>query len=42
MTPEETVEKTFKVIADCMDTVFTAEDAAEVQRLYCKGKTCIH
>lgn len=26
-TPEETVENTFKVIADCMDTIFTAEDA---------------
>lgn len=26
-TPEETVEKTFKVIADCMDTIFTEEDA---------------
>jgi hypothetical protein len=31
MTPEETVEKTFKVIADCMDTVFTAEDAWEAK-----------
>ena len=31
MTPEETVEKTFKVIADCMDTVFTAEDAGEAK-----------
>ena len=26
-TPEETVTKTFKVIADCMDTIFTTEDA---------------
>jgi len=31
MTAEETVEKTFKVIADCMDTVFTAEDAWEAK-----------
>ena len=31
MTPEETVEKTFKVIADCIDTVFTAEDAWEAK-----------
>lgn len=27
LTPEETVNKTFKVIADCMDTIFTEEDA---------------
>ena len=33
MTPEETVEKTFKVIADCMDTVFTAEDAWEAKTI---------
>jgi hypothetical protein len=26
-TPQDTVNKTFKVIADCMDTVFTEEDA---------------
>ena len=31
MTAEETVERTFKVIADCMDTVFTAEDAWEAK-----------
>ena len=27
LTPEATVNKAFKVIADCMDTIFTAEDA---------------
>ena len=26
-TPQETVNKTFNIIADCMDTVFSAEDA---------------
>jgi len=26
-TPQETVNKTFKVIADCIDTIFTEEDA---------------
>ncbi len=30
-TPEETVNKTFKIIADCMDTVFTEEDAWEAK-----------
>ena len=28
-TPEETVNKTFKIVADCMDTIFTEEDAWE-------------
>jgi hypothetical protein len=27
LTPEETVNKTFKIIADCMDTIFTSEEA---------------
>ena len=27
LTPEATVNKAFKVIAECMDTIFTAEDA---------------
>tara|TARA_R100000008_G_scaffold84827_1_gene73216 strand:- start:90 stop:815 length:726 start_codon:yes stop_codon:yes gene_type:complete len=29
--PEETVNKTFKIIADCMDTVFTQEDSWEAK-----------
>ncbi len=28
-TPQETVDKTFKIVADCMDTIFTEEDAWE-------------
>jgi len=31
LTPEETVNKTFKVIADCMDTVFTSDEAWEAK-----------
>ena len=27
MNPETMVDKTFKLIADCMDTVYTKEDA---------------
>ena len=31
---EEVVSKTFKVIADCMDTIYTEEDAWDVKRLH--------
>ena len=38
LTPEETVNKTFKVIADCMDTIFTAEEAWDAKDYTAKEK----
>ena len=38
MTPEQVVEKSFQVIADCMDTIYTEEDAWDASEYSAKER----